>query len=289
MSYLDRIKSCNQYDISQYIPFLVNQEVIGWVKPSFAQHLYQWPDVFTISNQAVQISPDLTTVDSITTQLDQVTETLFQQGIVDTWVGEKYPAVQTYDESPRFYIERAVTHYFGLRSFGVHLNGLVKKSDGLYLWIAERSRSKPFWPGKLDQMIAGGQPAHLTLMENVIKESAEEANVPRYLAQQAKYITSLSYCSEGSRGINPDTLFVYDLWLPESFEPENTDQEVESFQLIRIDELAEFTEHTTQFKDNCNLVNIDLLIRLGLITSDHPQYKTIVDCLYQSSSSIADL
>ena len=61
------------------------------------------------------------------------------------------------------------------------LMGLVKKSDGIYIWIARRTKDKPFWPGKLDQMVAGGQPAKISLFENVVKESAEEANIPEKL------------------------------------------------------------------------------------------------------------
>jgi hypothetical protein len=35
------------------------------------------------------------------------------------------------------------------------------------------------------------------------------------------------------------------------------------------------TETTDDFKDNCNLVNIDLLLRMGLITPQHPEYSAI--------------
>ena len=77
-----------------------------------------------------------------------------------------------------------------------------------------------------------------------------------------------------------DTLFNYDLWLPEDFIPENTDGEVEEFILMPLQELATITDTTTEFKDNCNLVNIDLLIRFGLINKSHPDYNTIIKELY---------
>jgi len=82
-----------------------------------------------------------------------------------------------------------------------------------------------------------------------------------------------------------DTLFNYDLWLPEDFIPENTDGEVEEFILMPIAEMAQLTETTSEFKDNCNLVNIDLLIRLNLINNSHQDYHEIVEQLYASPSS----
>ena len=36
-----------------------------------------------------------------------------------------------------------------------------------------RSKSKPNWPGKLDHIVAGGQPYGISVMENVIKECEE--------------------------------------------------------------------------------------------------------------------
>ena len=45
---------------------------------------------------------------------------------------------------------------------------------GLFLWVARRSINKPNWPGKLDHIVAGGQPYGISVMENVIKECEEE-------------------------------------------------------------------------------------------------------------------
>lgn len=52
---------------------------------------------------------------------------------------------------------------------GVHINGYVETPSGLELWVARRSRSKATWPGKLDHIVAGGQPAGMTCAANVIK------------------------------------------------------------------------------------------------------------------------
>lgn len=283
MSYLQRIAECNQYDLSDYLAFCIDNEQLGWTSRSFAEQLTNFPEVFRISDSQVSFHPSLDNANKRTAAAAKVFNKLHEFGVIDTWVGEVYPVVMKFGETPRMHIERAATTYLGIKGFGVHVNGLVKKKSGVFVWIATRTKEKPFWPGKLDQMVAGGQPAGISLMDNVIKESEEEANIPQLVAQQAEYITSLNYCSEGIRGINPDTLFVYDLWLDESFIPENTDGEVESFQLISLQALATLVENTQDFKENCNLVNIDLLIRHGILSPTHPDFNEIKTQLYSSA------
>jgi 8-oxo-dGTP pyrophosphatase MutT (NUDIX family) len=131
-------------------------------------------------------------------------------------------------------------------------------------------------------MVAGGQPVGLGLLENVIKEAQEEANIPLALAQQAKAIGTLDYRQEGWRGLDNSTIYVYDLWLPEDFVPENTDGEVIAFERMPLAEIARLTEMTEEFKDNCNLVNIDLLLRTGWITPQHPEHAAILSSLYNA-------
>ncbi|XP_014680526.1 PREDICTED: nudix hydrolase 20, chloroplastic-like, partial [Priapulus caudatus] len=145
---------------------------------------------------------------------------------------------------------RAAASHLGVRSFGIHLNGLVKTGDGIHVWVAVRAKDKPFWPGKLDQMVAGGQGVGIGLMENVIKESAEEADIPEALAGQAVARGALHYCKGSHRGINMDTLFNYDVWLPEDFSPVNNDGEVDGFMLMSLEEMAKIIDTTDQFKAN---------------------------------------
>lgn len=120
----------------------------------------------------------------------------------------------------------------------------------------------------------------LSLLENVVKEAQEEANIPADLAQQAQAVGSIRYQQQGWRGLDNTTLYLYDLWLPEDFVPQNTDGEVLHFQLLPLAEIARLTEQTTEFKDNCNLVNIDLLLRLGYLNAQHPEYQAIRQALY---------
>jgi hypothetical protein len=280
MSYLNHIRNCNTFTPEKYHPFMVDDEQMGWVDKVFSSHLKNFEDVFTFDENKLAVNANLQSPDQRTQAIAPILEKLHQDKVIDSWVGEPYAVTHTYGETPKFLMERAAVSFFGVRGYGVHINGLVKKADGLYIWIARRTRDKPFWPGMLDQMVAGGQPAGIGRMDNVIKESAEEANIPTDIAQTAKLMSEIHYRGESHRGMHVDTLFNYDLYLPEDFNPENTDGEVDEFILMSLDEMAHLTEATTEFKDNCNLVNIDLLLRRGLIDESHTDYAEIRRKLY---------
>src|SRR3546814_14107452 len=105
-------------------------------------------------------------------------------------------------------MERAGIAAFGVRAYGVHVNGYVEtrpgSNDGLKLWVGRRSRSKPTGPGKLDHLVAGGQPIGIGLMDNVVKECAEEAAIDAALVSTARPAGFASYVlrSEERRGGN---------------------------------------------------------------------------------------
>ena len=52
-------------------------------------------------------------------------------------------------------------------------------------------------------------------------------------------LSVLSYAYEDERGIFPEIIYVMDLLLPHDFEPRNSDGEVESFQLVPIDDVRQ--------------------------------------------------
>jgi hypothetical protein len=63
------------------------------------------------------------------------------------------------------HLERAAMIYFGIPSFGVHVNGFVRDpvtKRPAAVWIAKRSMSKATYPGLLDQMVAGAQPSGMS-------------------------------------------------------------------------------------------------------------------------------
>ena len=262
------------------MPFFMEGQCYGLTHKDHINHLINWPDIFRVTANELHLNPDLDTSDKRTRAVDSVMMALYKKGIIDSWVGEQYSISTEFNGTSMMLLERAAVAFLGVQGYGIHLNGLVRKQTGIFIWIAVRSKSKPFWPGQLDQIVAGGQPEGLGLIENLIKEAAEEAAISEEITLGATFESEIRYCSQTHRGLNNDGIFAYDLWLDEAFTPHNTDGEVESFQLIPIEELARLTETTDDFKDNCNLVNIDLLLRLGLIDETHPEYTEINSSLY---------
>ena len=103
------------------------------------------------------------------------------------------------------------------------------------MWIAKRSATRGTFPGQLDNVVAGGQPSHLTVAENVIKECNEEASIPKDLAQKAYPTGFISYLMEVEGNLRRHVMYVYDLIMPFNFTPRPNDGEVEAFSLMKIE------------------------------------------------------
>ena len=280
MSFLDRINQCKAPDLSAYLPFIVGGEVVGYVKPDFAAALKDYPDTFVCGDESVALNEHLSGPDNRTAAVGEVLEALMQRGDLPGWRGEKYKVATSFSAPTLFDIERAAVAPFGIIGYGVHLNGVVLTDDGLSMWIARRSLSKPTGPGKLDQIVAGGQPGGISLKDNLLKECAEEAAIPAIIAAASVPVGAISYVTERPEGLRRDVLFNYDLALPADFRPDNTDGEVEDFQLMELDAVAARVGEGEDFKFNCSLVVIDFLMRHGYIEADHPDYIDLINGLH---------
>lgn len=285
MSYLDRIQECNQFDWTHFIPFEVKEKRVGLLKHQFARELARWPDVFSVADDGVRFVDRGSTGDhrnlfnERSKVLADINQQLFDSGLIKQVHGELYPVKKAFESPALLLIDRAAAVYYGIRAWGQHLNGYVKKQDGLFMWIAKRSPNKGTFPGKLDNMVAGGLPHGISLVENLAKECAEEASVPAELIQCVKPVGAINYCIETPKGLKPDSLFCYDLELPESFTPVCQDGEVEAFSLMPIQEVADLVRETREFKPNCDLTIIDFLIRHGFIQPDEKDYLNLVNGL----------
>ena len=280
MSYLQRINACSAPDLSTYLPFVVDGQLIGYVKPDFVAQLRDFPDTFRIEDAALGLNDRLAGPDRRTAAIDGVLEELMPRGVVPGWRGEKYKVATSFSAPALFDIERAAVPLFGTIGYGVHLNGVIQDEGGLSMWVGQRSLTKPTGPGKLDQIVAGGQPVGISLKDNLIKECAEEADIPADIVVGSIPVGAITYVTQRPEGLRRDVLFVYDLILPEGFIPVNTDGEMEGFQLMTMDEVAARVRDTDDFKFNCALVVIDFLIRHGYIEPDHVDYTQLTDGLH---------
>ncbi|MFC1748604.1 DUF4743 domain-containing protein [Pseudomonadota bacterium] len=279
MSFFRHIQCCNQHTPSDFISFFVNDQLVGRFRHVFAERLSEWPDVFCIRNEGIHLNPSYADYAQRTQVIADVLQALFASGEHAYLLDEMYGVSASSREEALFEIDRSAAMAFGIRTFGQHLNGFVRKSDGLYMWIAKRAADRRTFPGMLDHLVAGGLPINESLDSNLRKECMEEAGIAPELADTAIPVGTVSYNIDTEKGFKYDTLYCYDLELPESFIPRCTDGEVESFELMPIEDVMRTVLETDDFKLNCNLVIIDFLLRQGCIRPEHEEYLDLVTSL----------
>ena len=287
--FLRHIAACNPPITEPFLPWLVGGQVVGWLRPAFADRLRVFTEVFQLGDTWVRLSDELADFEARSAALARVVAALSADGVVPPVMHEPYPVTPHGRESALCVVDRAAAAAFGVRSFGQHLNGFVRRDDGIHMWIGRRARDRLLFPGALDNMVAGGLPYSLTLEENLRKECEEEAGVSPELAARARPVGAISYNRVAQRGFRRDVLYCYDLELPEDFIPANTDGEVEAFMLMPLDEVARVVRQTDEFKLNCNLVVIDFLIRHGWLMPDSPDYLQLILGLRQPPISPPNL
>ena len=276
MSFLDKIRACNAWNPKDFVPFMLDGERIGRLRRSDAEHLRRWPEHFQVTAEAVTWIQAPADFAGRTARLAELVQCLFEEGLVGDPHGELYPVTPGHRDQARCLIDRACAPFFGMRAFGQHLNGFVRTRYGFEMWIGRRALTRRLYPGRLDNLVAGGLPHGLSLSENLRKECAEEAGMPCDLADRAISVGAVTYCRDSERGLKPDVMYCYDLELPEDFRPQCTDGEVESFQRLPVDEVLERVRDTDDFKLNCNLVIIDFLVRHGQISPADADYLEIL-------------
>ncbi len=275
MSMLDRVRECALFDPDDFRGFVVDDRRVGWVRAESIVELADFSDAFLFENDEVILHPHIIGPQARTEVMQNVARELRDRALISGWRDELYPVADNYGEPVLFDIERAAVPFFGFRGYGVHINGWVDAADGPQMWIGRRSLDKPTGPGLLDQMVAGGQPSGMALMDNVIKECREEAGIDAGLASKAVPVGTISYLMDREEGLRQDVLFNYDLEVPSGVIPVNEDGEVAEFMLWPMDKVMAEVSRGGVFKFNSGLVVIDFLIRHGFVDPETPGYTDI--------------
>ncbi len=253
---------------------------IGYVRRDRLSALEECSEHFVVGEQGVEFVLQGTSTER-SAAIDVVVADLHRRGEIVDLLGEKLPVDRGWGTELLFELERTAVPWFGVGAYGVHLNGFVRTAKGMEMWIAVRAGGRSTFPGMLDNLVAGGQPTGISLRDNLHKECLEEAGIVEDLAQRAVPAGMIGYCAESERGLKPDTIFCYDLELPEDFVPDNRDGEVREFHRWPIEEVAVRVRESRDFKFNCNLVVIDFLLRHGFIGSRDEDYAEIAASLWQ--------
>ncbi|CAL5080892.1 unnamed protein product [Urochloa decumbens] len=249
--YFRKVDSCNRGmdKKGDFVKFVVEDQVVGYIHKGFAEHLRDFHDVFTIisgnngSNtvENVSLQSSLRTPEDRTHAIGEVIKSLGE--MIPGIRNELYPVTSSYGMPVYFSLERAAAPYFGIKPYGI------------------------------------------SCKENIIKECEEEAGIPRSMSTNATSVGAISYMDiEGFR-YKRDVLFCYDLKLPADFLPNNEDGEVDSFRLIPVPHAANIVRRTDFFKPNCNLVIIDFLFRHGYIQPDSHGYLDLLQSLRSGDCS----
>ncbi|XP_028439681.1 thiamine pyrophosphokinase 2 isoform X2 [Perca flavescens] len=266
--------------------FEINEAQVGWIPPHVAPLLARYTEVFTPPHGgAVSLRPGLDTYGRRSEAVDAVLQTMRQEGCLTCLKGwrDEYSVMSKFSDPPLMWMERAATSLFGVKRYGVHINGYtVSEAGEVSMWLARRSPTKQTYPGLLDNVAAGGLAAGVGIKHTLVKECQEEACIPAAIAEKAHPVTTVSYTYEEEDGVFAESQFVFDLELPRDFKPRVGDGEVQEFYLLPIDKVKELLA-TDDFKPNCAMVVLDFLIRHSFIEPDaEPCYQEFVAGLHQT-------
>ena len=228
-SLLSRIEENNIVDPGEwgvFVPFIIKGKPYGYLKNEFTEKLTEFNNLFDLQRGTTSTKKLIlrNEIDSLhlkekSEAFSEMTKLLRNRGLIKGWRNELLPVVDNYSDEPVLLIERAAYPWFGIKGYGVHVNGYITESTSSSvpskLWVAKRSKTKSTCPRMLDHIVAGALPHNISPLENVIKECAEEANIPREIAVKAKPVGAVSYRGSDEFGcLKRDTLICFDLKLP---------------------------------------------------------------------------
>lgn len=207
--------------------------------------------------------------------------------ILRGWRNELYP-VYGPKRDLLFSIERAASALFGVVTYGCHMMAYTRKEGELKLWVPRRSATKQTYGGMLDNTVAGGIATGESSFECIVREAGEEASLPEDLVRKdVKAVGTVTYfhirdyrAGGETKLLQPEVQYIYDLELAEDVEPKPSDDEVEAFELMTVEE-AKNALTAGEFKPNCAVALLDFFVRHGILTSEDEGYLEIVARLHR--------
>jgi 8-oxo-dGTP pyrophosphatase MutT (NUDIX family) len=274
----DRLRAALAAPRSRYRPLWVERHAAGWLDDARALRLAEFTAVFDVRDEGVSFVAGIDTPVARTGALADVARALAAAGELTPWRDERYAVAAAFGAPPLFLLERAAARFFGVHTHAAHVNGLVALPAGTAMWFARRSPTKAIDPGMLDNLVGGGVAAGATVAGTVAKEAWEEAGVPAGLARRAVPTGTVEICREQPDGLQRETVFVHDLWLPADFVPAGQDGEVVAHRLVPLHEAAALIALAAgpdAVTADASLVILDCLLRHGAIAADDPAYLAL--------------
>jgi isopentenyldiphosphate isomerase len=267
MGFMKKVKQCWSYDLTRYRQITFANRPIGYARPDIAFEMAKMSSHFENGAKELAFTRQTSTVE-LTNALGKLSEQLSARSLIPPLTGEMYAIRHWSGAADLGYLDRAASLAMGIRTYSVHLNAYVLQGGSMKMWIARRANNRRYFPGLLDNLVAGGQPATLGFFENLEKEAIEEAGISYDLIHRARMSSQLSYRFDGPDGLVDSVVTTFDLELPHSFQPRNLDSGVEEFYLLPIEEVAERIRDSEEFKFNSALVIMDFCLRHRILQSD---------------------
>ena len=184
-----------------YRPLRVGREVAGWLDDFRSKRLAAFDDVIDVRDEEITFSRRLDTAAARTAALDRVARSLAADRLLTAWRNERYAVAPAFEAPPWFELERATARYFGIHTYAAHVNGLVRRSGDIAMWIARRSLTKSIEPDRLDNLVAGGIAVGQSVAATVVKEAWEEAGIDANVAALARPAGTVHICREQPDGL----------------------------------------------------------------------------------------
>lgn len=315
---LDRVRNNNKGADASTVPFLVGNQHMGNVLPQAVQAFSQYPSVFSVTKEGLQLVdhidwgtsavPASKLVDLRSQAVNDVLLDLRHKNIIPAlqgWRDERFAVRESFHAPPALFVERAAAVLFGVPAYGVFLNGYtvetyrgldedddegyattsVSRRRPTHIWVGRRSSSKATWPGRLDSLAAGGLSAGMLPLQAMVQECAEEAGIDKFLPQAASAVSYTGFNEDGW-GLKRDVLFCFDLELPPDFEPTPVDGEMDSFEKVPVNTILDMLamsvlpdDSNNCWKPNVGVVLIDFLVRHGFVDVNDPAFLELIGAL----------
>jgi len=187
-------------------------------------------------------------------------ERMREGGFIPGWRNEEF-AFLDQQAHALFQLERAAFRTFGLKSMASHINGFTEDRQ---IWLGRRSENKHIDPGKLDNLSAGGITADETPWVCARRELWEEAGIPPAIAVGIQPAGRMEMRRPTPPlGFHAESLFIYDLLIPNNLLPTNHDGEVAGFIAVSHGEAAARIL-ADEFTADAALVTADFILRRNI-------------------------
>ena len=273
-----RLTRALEAPVTGYRPFVVDGVRVGYVDDARAARLAQFGRHVFAVDAAVTLAEGFRDCASRSAALADVALALRAEGALPAWRDELYAVATGFGMPPLLLLERGAARYFGVRTFAVHVNGVVASDGATRMWFARRSPSKPVDPGMLDNLVGGGIAAGDTIGRTLVKEAWEEAGIEEAIASTARPTGTLQVRRALVDGLQRETLFVHDLELPRAFVPASQDGEAVEHRLVDLGEAARLIAQTAgpdEVTVDASLVVLDYLLRHRALVPIPGDYRAL--------------